>query len=55
MTILKMSRRVSWSEFRPQKTRFADIYTRLLNLVYVYAKDVDKTEHKLQHASQTEE
>jgi len=56
MTILKMSTRMSWPEFKPQQMRFADIYTCLLNLVYsVYSKDVDKTEHKLQHASQTEE
>ena len=54
--MLKMSTRMSWYEFKPQKMRFANIYTRLLNSVYnVYSKDVDKTEHKLQHASQTEE
>jgi len=47
---------MSCSEFNPQKMRFADIYTRLLYLVYnVLGTDVDKTQHKLQHASQTEE
>lgn len=55
MTLLKMSTCMSWSEFKPQKMRFADIYTRHLNLVYVYSKEVDQTEHKMQHASQTEE